>query len=390
MPSNTLTKKHTTPLYEIYKQITNYKNNFIKEKVINIKRIKEKMFSNEELTNIPSFSNYIETIQQTLLNMDKYLFQCTFTIHERSFHIHLVTTTIDIDFVINTFQKVYTLLNILVPFSKEKCSRTLSMYLFMSPAIKLLPSKSSQILDQTNVNTAFTYACKHDNEIHIFRQEEWFKVLIHECFHSFGLDFASVDSGYSDQFSRQIFHVNTDFRLYESYCETWATIINCVFHVENEQKSLNITLFKNELEKCIKQEIKHSLFQCSKLLYYFGLKYSDFYEENDTAAFARRNKYKEETPVISYFFFKTICLFYYPEFIQWCLQNNTPFLTFLNYTEDMQSKIQKYAFFIQSKSQDSVFLQQINKESTTFNKKVKHIHPNEIYDYQNIRMTYYS
>ena len=105
MPSNTLTKKHTTPLYEIYKQITNYKNNFIKEKVINIKRIKEKMFSNEELTNIPSFSNYIETIQQTLLNMDKYLFQCTFTIDERSFHIHLVTTTVDIDFVVNTFQK---------------------------------------------------------------------------------------------------------------------------------------------------------------------------------------------------------------------------------------------------------------------------------------------
>ena len=55
-----------------------------------------------------------------------------------------------------------------------------NLYLFTNHK-KLLPSKEI-ILNTSHVNSAYTYACREDT-MTIFRQEEWFKVFIHETFH---------------------------------------------------------------------------------------------------------------------------------------------------------------------------------------------------------------
>ena len=52
---------------------------------------------------------------------------------------------------------------------------------------------SAEILSPDIVNTGLTRRCATDNEVVIYRQEEWFKVLIHELIHGFGLDFHSSD-----------------------------------------------------------------------------------------------------------------------------------------------------------------------------------------------------
>ena len=119
--------------------------------------------------------------------MDKHLYNMHFTVNDKTIHINLVLPSDDNDTAFHVFKQIYTLMHILVPFSDKDCSKTLTIYLFMSPSIKLLPNRPAQIIDQHNINTAFTYACKRNNEIHIYRQEEWFKVLIHESFHSFVL-----------------------------------------------------------------------------------------------------------------------------------------------------------------------------------------------------------
>ena len=83
----------------------------------------------------------------------------------------------------------------------------------MSPSMKLLPDTSTENLKK-NVNTAFTYTCNRNNVIHIYRQEEWFKVLIHETFHNLNMDFSKIDNGYSNQFAKDIFNLNIDFKKY--------------------------------------------------------------------------------------------------------------------------------------------------------------------------------
>jgi hypothetical protein len=390
MTTSKLTKYTTAPLFRLYQQITHL-NNLFTTQFKNNKHLREnKTFSNEELTNLTEYPLYIKSVQNTLLQMDKHLYNMHFTVNDKTIHINLVLPSDDNDNAFHIFKQIYTLMHILVPFSDEDCSKTLTIYLFMSPSIKLLPNRPAQIIDQHNINTAFTYACKRNNEIHIYRQEEWFKVLIHESFHSFGLDFASIDSGFSDKFCQKIFYIHTDFRLYESYCETWATIINCMFFIHNETPKLTANSFQSSLNECIQKEIEHSLFQCAKLLHYFGMQYTDFYDNSETAIFARRTKYKEDTPVVSYFFFKTMCLYHTSEFISWCIKNNNKFLTFLNHSQDMQSKIRDYAYFIQQQSRSPPFVSAITSQQRAFNKKITNITPNEIERYKNMKMTYHS
>ena len=178
----------------------------------------------------------------------------------------------------------------------------------MTSSLKLLPSNFSGEMDRHHINSAFTYSCKKNNNIHIFREEEWFKVFIHETFHNLGFDFSGVDNGYSDVFASEIFPLNTDFRLYESYCETWATIIHSVFVYYKNEKKQNNNHICSDISAIIEKEVMFSLFQCNKILHHFGMKYEDLYMQTEGSQFARIHKYKENTPVISYYFFKTILL----------------------------------------------------------------------------------
>ena len=69
------------------------------------------------------------------------------------------------------------------------------VFIYSTELTKNLPNSNIDILDQIHVNTAFTYSCiEQSNEIVIFRKEEWLKVLIHESFHNFGLDFSDMNT----------------------------------------------------------------------------------------------------------------------------------------------------------------------------------------------------
>ena len=57
-----------------------------------------------------------------------------------------------------------------------------------------MPDSNIDIIDQIHVNTGFTTTCPVDSEIVIFREEEWFKVFIHETFHNFALDFSDMNN----------------------------------------------------------------------------------------------------------------------------------------------------------------------------------------------------
>jgi hypothetical protein len=222
------------------------------------------------------------------------------------------------------------------------CSQKLTLYIYHTILLKELPKTNIEILNQTNVNTAFTRSCIQNAEIVIFRKEEWFKVFIHETMHSFGLDFSHMDNHNLHNKILNLFPVNSEVNLFEAYSEFWARIMNIIFcgYIHNTNKN-DINQFINHIEKFLNLEITYSYFQMVKILDFMGLNYRTLYEKTDNAHIARMNLYKEDTSVLSYYIITTILLNNYQDFIIWCQNNNTNILQFNAKQNELYDFIEK-------------------------------------------------
>jgi hypothetical protein len=225
-----------------------------------------------------------------------------------------------------------------------KCSSKLTLYIYHISLLKELPRTNIDILGQNNVNTAFTRSCVKNAEIVIFRKEEWFKVLIHETFHSFGLDFSDMDNDILHNNILNIFPVNSEVNLYEAYTEFWARMMNILFcsYIHNTNKN-DIKQFIKNTEGFLDLEIKYSYFQMVKILNFMGLDYNTLYEKTDNAHNARMNLYKEESSILSYYVITTLLLNNYQEFIIWCQTNNNNLLQF-NKNKNKNTQFELYEF----------------------------------------------
>lgn len=238
-------------------------------------------------------------------------------------------------------------LYILHDYSSLKCSETLTIYFYFTQLAKNLPVSNLEILDRHHVNTAFTTTCSVDSEIVVFRREEWFKVFIHETFHSFGLDFSNMNTTTCTNMMLEIFKVNSDVNLYESYCEFWAEIINILFCslLLIEGKKNKYDSFIKYIEVLITYEIQFSFFQMVKILKFMGLRYCDLYSKSTVSEQTRNNFYKENTNVLSYFVIKTILINNYESFLEWCHVNNLCLIPF----KKTNSNLSEFCNFIKKK-----------------------------------------
>jgi hypothetical protein len=254
-------------------------------------------------------------------------------------------------------------------YAPRNCSNTVNVNLYLTHAKKMLPEKFQDYVDETHANTAFTTSCAKHTTINLFRKEEWFKVFIHETFHNLGLDFSSnAHNGVNAEILR-IFRINSEVRLYETYCEMWAEIINIIMR----NTSQHIRMLPENIIKHVEQDLQleraFSLFQTAKLLHHFGIKYSDFLTPNVNV----REKYKERTEVFSYFILKSIIMFDVNRFVEWCIANNGNVVGFSN----RDGQVMNYArtlILMQHNRRD--FLTAIeNIEETVFlpKKRIKHV-----------------
>ena len=249
-----------------------------------------------------------------------------FNIHSKQYTVSFYTNFTD-EIIQEYIKKVYMLLYIVYTYANKDCSKNLNIYLYLTDLKKVLPTHT-KVLKQENVNTAFTTSCKPNAEIVLFRHEEWFKVLAHECFHCNGLDFSSADTSDCDKTILDIFPVSADVRLYETYCEMWGEMINVLFisyfsikKIENIEIYIYKIISKGEL--LLQNERMFSMFQSSKILHFFGIDYKQLYDKQDMNSHrVRQIKYKEETSVLSYYILKNIYIFFMNEFVEWCVENN--------------------------------------------------------------------
>ena len=243
------------------------------------------------------------------------------------------------------FKKMLYWFYILNSCASSTCSQTITIYIYLSSVKKELPEHSSIIIDQNHANTGFTKNCSVNSEICIFREEEWFKVFLHESFHNFSLDFSDMNI---DHLNKQILHLfplaNSEVTAYEAYTEFWAEIMNASILAISINKTTIPTLneFLQTCEFIINCERNFGMYQLVKVLKHMNLSYIDLInikkreERNPQPDRPKRNCYKEATNVLSYYVLKNILLNNYNEFLDWCDKNNTNTFQFVKTEEHLQ------------------------------------------------------
>lgn len=231
------------------------------------------------------------------------------------------------DKYLKNIKMIYIWLKICASYSSKSCAKTLDIYIYQTPFIKELPNTVTTTLSVEHVNTAFTISCSPESEIVIFRNEEWFKVFIHETFHAYGLDSGANNKNQILKLLSQLFPIDSDYNISEAYAETWARIMNvalCSFNALENKKDLST--FNKYMSFNLQLERFFALYQCNKVLGFMGLTYNNIHEPGEKNAYLRKNLYREDTHVFAYYILTAIFLNNYGEFLSWCNNHNTALL----------------------------------------------------------------
>jgi hypothetical protein len=324
--TNKIIKKLYNDIYTGYKfvndiKIKNEKNNYN----VQIKKI-------NNLNDIPkpknmSLNGIPDNIKKIINDNSKTEISYTFSLFDRKIKIHFIDenpiTIKEIQVYNSYIEYILIWLYIVNKYSSHKCSKQLNIYLYLTSLRKELPTQKDIILNENNVNTAFTTTCPIDSEIIVYRKEEWFKVMIHETIHNFSLDFSGLDVNECHEKILSIFPVKSEVNLYEAYTEVWAEIMNalfCSFNKLDDKKDIEQFIINSEF--FLYFERSYSFFQLVKTLNFMGLTYKDLYSSSFESKMKREKYYKEDSNILSYYIITTILLNNYEGFLSWCEENN--------------------------------------------------------------------
>jgi hypothetical protein len=299
------------------------------EKVVKILSKNKESINSIRLTNNSNF--FPKPIRDYIKNTSASLYKFSCNVLERVININFYSfkETIVKHHDLENYTKMMLIwLYICLKYSHKKCAKEMVIQVYLAPFKKTLPINNSLVLSPENVNTAFTMSCVQDGEIIIFREEEWFKVFIHETFHAYGLDFGMKDSKQLFTILKKTFPIKSEFSANEAYAETWARIINCAlfsfFSLNNRNSTVNSKEnFLLYTDFCLQLERIFAIYQMNKVLNFMGLNYTDLYEVNERSSYLREQLYKEKTHVFGYYILTAIFLNGYRQFITWCGANNT-------------------------------------------------------------------
>jgi len=248
------------------------------------------------------------------------------------------------------------------------CSRELHIYLYLTPFLKRWPkanqpkadkpkteSKASPkteskalsetqpkaspkteskalTIEEIHVNSGFAFPCSESasglNHIYVFREEEWFKVLIHETIHAFGVDFSVASDMVDKDTNEAIRALDTAFPgvmavhnadknricMFEAYTECWAEWIAILFRVHEFSKHNYKYIWKTDFVRHLELERQWSMLQASRMRAWYA---SDL-----------MNMYHAPTPVFAYYMLKSVLMYHCVAFSEWCASHNTNLLVF--------------------------------------------------------------
>jgi hypothetical protein len=247
------TNKTKTILRELYNEILEAYN-YCKKHVHYRTSIK-KILSATQITKPLNFNSnsFPEMVRNHIDESMMSEISFSFSLYDRNIKVHFIVENSNVELDIglyNRYMESITMwLYMLNIYGSKDCVNSLTVYFYFTSLEKSLPSSNIEVLNELNVNTAFTTTCPVNSEIVVFRKEEWFKVFIHETFHNFGLDFSDMNNSNAHKCILDIFKVESNVNLYESYTEFWAEIMNalfCSFYILKNKRDINQFLSNSE------------------------------------------------------------------------------------------------------------------------------------------------
>lgn len=383
-----------TRLYHDILNAYNYLLNIKKTRGANFYNVTtKKIHSSRQIIRPKNFSvnSFPEEVRKHIDELSLTEITYNFSLFNRNIKLYFVTEDDHIELKMEEYNKhvdsIIMWLCILNEYASKQCASNLVVYFYFTSLEKHLPKSNIYVLNENNVNTAFTTTCPKDAEIVIYRKEEWFKVFIHESFHNFALDFSDMNNTECTNYILNIFPLQSEVNLYESYTEFWAEITNALFCSFFSLKDKNnVTEFLSNSEFFINFERTYSFFQLTKALRFMGLSYTDLYSKNSHRKVLRETLYKEKTNVLSYYVIKTILMNSYQDFLFWCTKNN---LSLLQFKKTLKNQME-YCKFIERNYKKASMLEGVEQSQKFLNilySKNKSTPANETYVLSNLRMS---
>ena len=250
-------------------------------------------------------------------------------------------------------EAILIIIHLLLSCSLKSCSTEIDVNFIFTDAKKVLPSSDMDILGPLHMNSGFATRCVPRGSIVIYRKEEWFKLLIHEGFHYFGLD-SILDNAHLSKKVADLFQVDVSILIPEAYVETWARILNCYvtgFYFTRGKSSF--AEFKRYSTFFLELERTYSCFQLVKILAFMGISYKDLVSEGKIHEI-KRKMYRENTNVFAYIVLAGMLMNNYQEFMRWCSTNNSNMLRFTS-----RYKLESFYELIVESSQSRLLLSMI-------------------------------
>ena len=215
---------------------------------------------------------------------------------------------------------IFVLCFCLQHFNNNKKNNKFSINLYLGNDKKNILGFSNKI-EPRHINSGYYYYDNNNDtaNITIFRNEEWFKTLIHECVHCFNLDFQSSKINFKTLF-KDLFYINSNYIVNEAFTEFWARTINCAMvsyfglFVATKRKFEEFFILNLNIERCF------STYQSYKLLKLFGLEYNQIInKENEKTT---KLLYKESTNAFCYYVITSILMFNFDKTLKWFTNEN--------------------------------------------------------------------
>lgn len=358
-------------LKSVEKQIKQLYNDF-KTASKNIKFFLENLEENVSEINLISQipgshllnSKYVtKEIREEVLNNASYVINYSFLLFKRRIYINIISLQIqppNLKEMREDIKLLYLWFYVALMYANEKCGKdTVTIYIYKTDFKREVPKDNIFVFGPDNINGGLSDTCRKNSEMAIFRNEEWIKVVIHESFHNFGLDFSAMNIFQEISYLKKAFKIPSDMLFFESYTEAWAEIINVsILCFENTSNFKN---FYNSFTNFMRYERVFSLFQCVKVLEFYGLTVDDLKDNSESSILKKKSLYKEETNVFCYYILKNFIIQNYDNFILWCEKNNLELLQFNN----TPNNVMNFAKFIEemvNTSQEYNLMQKVYRE----------------------------
>jgi hypothetical protein len=293
--------------------------------------VKEEMFETIPLNKL----SYPDSSRFKSVEIDKYIRETM--ISQLSFTFNLLGRKINVIFGImndnlitcceltKNMRLIYSWLYVCHKYSKRICGREINIDIYFTSFNKGFPNSDSTILGPNNVNSAYSTVCEPSNRIVIFRKEEWFKIFIHECAHSFGFEPSDASEAYLSNAVKSLVSITPRVRVSEAYVETWARIINVFYSaIENSSEYED---FLSILNFTMKVESMFSVMQSYRILAFMKTPYNIII---DPTKHNECNLYNEKTSVFAYYVLCGSFMNKPFKFINWSSKHNSQSMQFDN------------------------------------------------------------